>query len=72
MNGVDCVVIDNCVVSRFLGGVSIVPIKLAEKKARFDISSLEKITYGNRLKDNLVISKLINGDVEFDDLRSIN
>jgi hypothetical protein len=56
-----------------MGGVSVVPLKLVGKKnPSFEVSSLEKITFGNREKDNMILQKLCDGIVNFDDLRSIN
>lgn len=69
----EAVIIDNCVVSRFMtDGLSIKPIKLAVKNPNFNLLSLDKITYGNRLKDNRVLQQLADGLVNFDDLRTID
>ena len=66
----DNIVIDNCVVSRFMGnGVKIAPIRLFQKlNPNFNVNSLQKITYGSRREDNNILSGLCTGNLKFDDL----
>lgn len=64
------VIIDNCVVSKLGDNVlEICSIRRAKKKnPDLDLDLVPRIRYANRLEDNLVISKLIEGAVKFDDL----
>ena len=64
------VIIDNCVVSKFMGnGLKITPISLKKKQnPTFNIHSLQKITYGNRVEDNKILNKLSDGILTFEDL----
>lgn len=67
------VVIDNCIVSKFIGngirGIRILPISLAKKmNPQLDIVSLQKITYGSRMKDNYIISQLAQGLLKYENL----
>ena len=64
------VVIDNCIVSRLMGnGIRIQPIRLAKKmNPELNIDMLPRITYGNRAKDNYVISQLAMGVLKYEDL----
>ena len=64
------VIIDNCVVSKFMeNGVRITPINLKQKlNPNFNISSLLKITYGSKVKDNKILSDLCEGILKFEDL----
>lgn len=66
------IVIDNCIVSKFMeNGISIKPIHLAKKiNPQLNIDSLQKITYGDKQKDNYVISQLIDGQLKYEDLIS--
>lgn len=54
------VVIDNCIVSKFMeNGTRICPIRLAKKmNPSLIVDSLPRITYGNRMKDNEILFKL--------------
>lgn len=64
------VIIDNCIVSKFMDNeVNVCPIRLAKKlNSKIDINSIPKITYGNRYEDNKILSKLTSGKLNFDDL----
>ena len=70
------VIIDNCIVSKIMGnGLRIRPISLEEKmNPTFNINSLKKITYGNRLDDNKIIQQLSDGILKYEELNfnSIN
>jgi hypothetical protein len=70
----ESIVIDNCLISKFMGnGICITPIGLAKKKnPHLNIDSLQKITYGSRKKDNSVISKLATGELNYDDVATGN
>ena len=62
-------IIDNCVVSKLEGGISIIPIKLVLKKnPNTNINSIRKITYGTRYNDNKILSELSDGVLNFNDL----
>ena len=69
----DQVIIDNCVVSRFMGnGVNICPIRLAKKKhPTFEAGLLPRLTFGNRVEDNRVLRELSDGTLNFDDLPGV-
>ena len=64
------VIIDNCIVSKFMeNGVRIMPIRLKQKlNPNFNIHSLQKITYGNKSADNRILCNLSNGILKFEDL----
>ena len=64
------IIIDNCVVSKFMdNGIKITPISLIKKQnSTFNIHSLQKITYGNRLEDNRILNNLSTGILTFEDL----
>lgn len=63
------VVIDNCIVSNMYGGITILPISMAIKRnPELRIESLQKITYGNRQKDQHMISKLSSGLINYAEL----
>ena len=64
------VVIDNCIVSKFMGnGLRIRPISLEKKiNPTFNINSLKKITYGSRLKNSRIIRQLSDGVLKYEDL----
>ena len=66
----NCVIIDECIVSKIMGnGLKIRPISFEKKiNPRFDINSLKKITYGSKQKDNLIISQLCDGKLKYEDL----
>ena len=66
----NAVIIDNCIVSKFMGnGLRIRPISLEKKiKPTFNINSLKKITYGSRLNDNKIIQQLADGILKYEDL----
>jgi hypothetical protein len=70
----DQVIIDNCIVSKFMGdGVSIRPINLEKKiNPSFDMNSLRRITYGNRMMNNQILSQLSTGILKFEDLNFNN
>lgn len=70
MNSLNCLIIDNCIVSKSNTNIiSIYPIKLFKKmNPRLNIDSLRKITYGNRIEDNRIISQLSIGMLNFEDL----
>ncbi len=62
------IIIDNCIVSKFMdNGIRIRPIKQAEQ-TNLRIRLLQKITYGNREKDNNILSLLASGAMNFEDL----
>ena len=61
----ESVVIDNCVVSKDGNGIRITPFKLYPS---ININILPKITFGNKKKDNEVISKLATGQMTFNQL----
>ena len=64
------VIIDNCIVSKFMGnGVRIRPISLEQKmNPNFNVNSLQKINYGSRLNDNKIIQQLCDGLLKYEDL----
>jgi hypothetical protein len=64
------VIIDNCIVSKFMGnGLRIRPISLEKKlNPTFNINSVKKITYGSRIKDNQIIQQLSDGILKYNDL----
>lgn len=66
----NAVIIDNCIVSKFMGnGLKIRPISLEQKiNPSFNINSLKKITYGSRLNDNKIIQQLSDGILKYEDL----
>ena len=66
----NAVIIDNCIVSKFMGnGLKIRPISLEQKiNPSFNINSLKKITYGSRLNDNKIIQRLSDGILKYEDL----
>lgn len=50
-------------------GLKITPISLKIKQnPTFNIHSLQKITYGNRVEDNKILNKLSDGILTFEDL----
>jgi hypothetical protein len=50
-------------------GLKITPISLKKKQnPTFNIHSLQKITYGNRVEDNKILNKLSDGILTFEDL----
>ena len=64
------IIIDNCIVSKFENGLRILPIRLKQKlNPNFDISSLQKITYGSMINDHKIISQLAKGILKFEDLK---
>lgn len=69
----NCVVIDNCVVFNFTGNKTCIrPISLAKKmNPKLNIASIPKITYGNRLKDNNILSRLSSGLLNVKDLKMV-
>lgn len=66
----ESIIIDNCIVSKFMdNGVCITSIKLAKKEnPLLNINSLQKITYGSRKNDNLILTKLSNGTLKYEDI----
>ena len=64
------VVIDNCIVSKFMGnGLRIRPISLQKKiNPNFNINSVKKITYGSRLNDSKILQQLSDGILKYEDL----
>lgn len=64
------VVIDNCIVSKFMGnGLRIRPINLEKKlNPKFNINSLKKITYGSRLNDAKILQQLSDGILKYENL----
>lgn len=66
----NAVIIDNCIVSKFMGnGLRIHPISLEKKfNPTFNINSLKKITYGSRLNDIKIIQQLSDGILKYEDL----
>ncbi len=67
----NAVIIDNCIIFKmnYGSGSRITPISLAKKMyPQLVVDSLPKITAGNRVKDNYIISRLSNGTLRFEDL----
>ncbi len=64
------IVIDNCVISKFIGnGICITPISLIKKyNPSLNIDLLQKFQYGSRKNDNLVISQLACGELKYEDI----
>ncbi len=65
------VIIDNCIVSKTHNGVRVTPIRLAKKRPELlniDVDGLKKITFGSKLADNGVLSKLATGEMNYEDL----
>lgn len=64
------VLIDNCIVSKFMGnGLRIRPVSLQEKiNPNFNINSLKKITYGSRVNDSRILQQLSDGILKYEDL----
>lgn len=72
MKVLNCVIIDNCIVSKYENGNSITPIKMLKKmNSKLEIDSLPKITLGSRKKDNLLITRLCDSLIGFDDLFNV-
>jgi hypothetical protein len=69
-NKMNSVIIDNCIVSKFTRNeLRIRPISLEKKlNPNFNINSLRKITYGNRLNDHKIIQQLADGILKYEDL----
>ena len=65
------VIIDNCIVSKLIGnGLRIRTISLEKKRnPSFNLNSVKKITYGNRLNDNKIIQQLSDGILKYEDLK---
>jgi hypothetical protein len=67
LNPSSSVIIDNCVVSKYLqSGVSVTPIRMLKKhKADLScLSELPRIYLGNRILDNKLLSRITNIDIE--------
>jgi hypothetical protein len=68
----DCFIIDNSVVSRVgSNSVRISSISLAKRLHNIDVDTLPKLTCGNRFQDNVIINKLADGILKFDDIYSL-
>lgn len=68
MNSSNSIVIDNCIVSNYMGvnGLSVTPIRLVKKmNPTLNIDSLQKITYGDRMKDNVLLAMIMNEDRKY-------
>ena len=63
------VIIDNCVVTKFIGsGIRIRPINLEIKlNKNVNINDIKKISFGDKKKDNEIIRKLCDGVLNFDE-----
>ena len=70
----ESIVIDNCVVSKFMGnGIRITPISLAKKiNPSLNIDLLQKKTYGSRKNDNSILSQLTCGVLNYEDIVTIS
>lgn len=69
----ESIIIDNCVVTKFrdiegIKGIRICKIYWFENKIGRCSSSLIKISSGSKLYDNLIITDLIEGKLEYDEL----
>ena len=66
----NAVIIDNCIVSKFMGnGLRIRSISLEKKiNPTVNINSLKKITYGSRLNDTQILQRLSDGILNYEDL----
>lgn len=65
----NAVIIANCLVAKTGHGVRICPLELNQKlNPTFDPQTCPRISYGNRVKDNSVLSQLIAGNLSFEDL----
>jgi hypothetical protein len=65
----DSVIIDNCIITKLMGGkICITPISLASPQ--FNIETLKKITYGDRIKNNYVVTQLAVGVLTFENFIS--
>lgn len=65
------IIIDNSIIYNLKNGICIRPISLAKKiNPNLNIDSIKKITYGNRKKDNSVISQLATGVLKYENLIS--
>ena len=59
-------IIDNLIVSKFMdNGISISPINLA-KNPSLNIDGLQKITYGSKVKDHIILSQLSHGTLTYE------
>ncbi len=66
----NCVIIDNCIVSKFTNGLRIRSIDLEKKiNPNFNINSLQKITYGSRFNDAKIIQELSDGILKYEELK---
>ena len=69
----DCVIIDNQVVSKFMGtGIRICSINYAEKYLKMDTNNLIRIRTGSKIGDNKLLQQLSDGMVSFEQAITIN
>lgn len=69
----DCVIIDNQVVSKFMGnGIRICSINYAEKCLKMDTNNLIRIRTGSKIGDNKLLQQLSDGMVSFEQATTIN
>lgn len=63
------VIIDKCVVTKFIGnGIRIRPINLEIKlNKNVNINDIKKISFGDKNKDNKIIQELCDGVLTFDE-----
>lgn len=55
------IIIDNCIVTKFNNGVSIIPFKLWEKRGR-TLNGIPIKEYNSRYEANHVLSQISSGD----------
>ena len=66
----ESIVIDTCIVSKFMGnGIRITPISLAKKRnPSLNIDLLHKKTYGSKKNDHSILSQLSRGVLKYEDI----
>lgn len=62
-------VIDNCVVSKLIdNSIQICSIRYFNKNNNIDANSFQKFSTGNKVDDNLIISKLTSGNLSYENV----
>jgi hypothetical protein len=69
----ESIIIDNCVVTKFrniegIKGIRICKISWFENKIGRSSSSLIRISSGSKLYDNLIITDLVEGKIDYDEV----